>query len=91
MRYLLDTHIVLWFFDEIEKLPKSTYHSILDPSSEKYVSIVSAWELAIKIGKKTIDFDGGVSEFFRMVDENGFELLPVRREHIVAVHGISPD
>jgi len=52
MRYLLDTHIVLWFFDEIKKLPESTYRSILDSTNEKYVSIVSAWELAIKIGTK---------------------------------------
>jgi len=82
MRYLLDTHIVLWFFDEIEKLPESTYRSILDSTSEKYVSIVSAWELAIKIGTKKLDFDGGMSEFFRMIDDNGFGLLPVRRKHI---------
>jgi len=82
MKYLLDTHTVLWFFNEIEKLSKTTFHAILDPTSEKYVSIVSAWELAIKIGLEKIAFKGGVERFFRIVHENGFELLPITKEHV---------
>jgi PIN domain nuclease of toxin-antitoxin system len=36
------------------------------------VSIVSAWEVAIKIGTGKLKFVGGVSEFFKIIDENGF-------------------
>ena len=49
MKCLLDTHTVLWFFDYVEKLPKAVFDAILDPENEKYVSIASVWELAIKI------------------------------------------
>jgi len=85
MNYLLDTHTVLWFFDEVEKIPKSVFDSILDPANEKYVSIASAWELAIKIGKGRLAFNGGVKRFFRMLDENGFELIPIKLEYLEIV------
>ena len=49
MKYLLDTHTALWFFDDVEKLPNAVLDAILDPASDKYVSMASAWELAIKI------------------------------------------
>ena len=47
-----------------------------------YVSIASAWEVAIKVSRKKLDFDGGVSEFLRMIRENRFELLPIKQEYM---------
>jgi len=49
MKYLLDTHALLWFFGDVENLPQTSFNAIMDPLNEIYVSIVSAWELAIKI------------------------------------------
>ena len=88
MKYLLDTHTILWFFDHVEKLPETVFKAILDPENRKYVSIVSAWELAIKISLGKLAFEGGVSEFFNMIDENGFELLAVKDEHIKQVEAL---
>ena len=90
MRYLLDTHVVLWFFDEMEKLSESAFAAILGTANEKYVSIVSAWEVAIKIGTGKLHFTGGVSEFFTMINENGFELLPITENHIKTVEALLP-
>ena len=44
MRYLLDTHVVLWSFGNKEKLSNIAVRVILDPAHEKYVSMTSAWE-----------------------------------------------
>jgi PIN domain nuclease of toxin-antitoxin system len=85
MNYLLDTHAVLWFFGNVEKLSKKALEAILEPTSKKYVSIVSAWELAIKISLKKLNFEGGVDNFFKVIDENGFELLPLNEEYIKQV------
>ena len=82
MKLLLDTHIVLWFLGDVEKLSKSALEAILNPENEKYVSIVSAWELAIKINLKKLTFEGGVANFFTMLADNGFELLPVKEDYI---------
>ena len=82
MKLLLDTHIVLWFWDNVEKLSKEMFSAITEPANEKYISIVSAWELAIKINIGKLTFEGGVANFFKMIEENGFDLLPVKEDHI---------
>ena len=82
MQYLLDTHVVLWFFDDVAKLSETTLRIILDPANEKYVSIASAWEVAIKVGKGNLRFKRGVSSFFDEIYQNGFELLPITEKHV---------
>ena len=82
MNYLLDTHVILWFFDYVKKLTKKAVDVILDSGCKKYVSIVSAWEVAIKINLGKLQFDGGIANFFDKIDENGFELFSVTEDHI---------
>ena len=82
MKYLLDTHTVLWSFNEVGKLSKTALDVINDPASKKYVSIASAWELAIKISTGKLVFDGGTDLFYRTAREYGFGLLPIKRSHI---------
>jgi len=82
MKYLLDTHTVLWFFDAPEKLSETTFHSILDPANKKYVSIASVWELAIKMGVGKFVFDGGTERFINNIRENGFGLLSIKVKHV---------
>ena len=48
MRYLLDTNALLWFLTGDEKLSDRARQLIDDPSNEKFLSIVSLWEIAIK-------------------------------------------
>ena len=88
MRYLLDTHVVIWFFDDVDRLAKGVYDKILDPTSECFVSIASAWEIAIKMGTGKLRFDGGVSEFFNAISDNGFEILPVTREYLETLESL---
>ena len=85
MRYLLDTHTVLWFAENSTHLSETAKKLILDLNHEKYVSLVSAWEVALKISKKKLKLDGGVREFFHIIDDNGFIVLPLKKEHIEIV------
>ena len=82
MRYLLDTHVLLWFFDDVEKLSKTAFEAIVDPSSEIFVSIASAWELSIKLRLGKLSFDGGVRNFFHTIEDNGFDLLTIEDEYV---------
>jgi PIN domain nuclease of toxin-antitoxin system len=85
MRLLLDTHTVLWFLDDVKKLSDAALRAITDPGSEKYVSVATAWELAIKISLRKLRFNGGAANFFKIVDENGFKMIAVRREYVEVV------
>ena len=85
MKYLLDTHTILWFFDHVDKLSETALKNILDPANDKYVSIISAWELAIKISIGKLKFDGGVKNFFHIINENGFKVHPMKEEYLEKV------
>jgi PIN domain nuclease of toxin-antitoxin system len=81
MKILLDTHTVLWLALNSPKLSEKAKDSILNPANKKFVSVASAWEVAIKISLGKFDLPD-VSEFFEMIDRNGFELLTIDRRHI---------
>ena len=81
-KYLLDTHVVLWFAENSPLLSKKAINIILDTTSEKYVSIVSAWEVAIKLASKKLHVEGGLVEFFKIMDDNGFYTLPLERRYL---------
>jgi len=90
MKYLLDTHVVLWVAENSSWLSEKVKAVILDQSTEKYVSIVSAWEVAIKLGTGKLRLDGELPEFFRMIDDNGFITQPVERDYLLQLQNL-PD
>jgi PIN domain nuclease of toxin-antitoxin system len=49
MKLLLDTHTLLWFIAGSASLSANARSLIEDAEHEKFVSIVSIWETAIKI------------------------------------------
>jgi len=82
MRLLLDTHVVLWIAENSAMLSNKAKSAVLDKRTDKYVSVASAWEVAIKISTNKIRIDGGLIEFFRMVDENGLLMIPIERDYL---------
>ena len=58
MRYLLDTHALIWFYEDSSELPQKIKETVLLDSNEKYICSASLWEIAIKLnlGKLKISF-----------------------------------
>jgi len=50
MRVLLDSHVFLWWSIDSPRLSAAAREIIASPRSEIFVSLVTAWELAIKEG-----------------------------------------
>lgn len=48
MNLLIDTHVVLWWFDDPSRLSVDARRAIADIKNRVYVSAASAWEIAIK-------------------------------------------
>lgn len=59
MKLLLDTHAFMWWHSEPECIPKNTLTLLQDPDNEVILSVVSLWEMQIKIqlGKLTLRDD----------------------------------
>jgi PIN domain nuclease of toxin-antitoxin system len=88
MRYLLDTHILLWSAGYPEKLSTATNDLLVDPVHELYFSTVSIWETAIKHGRGYQDFQVDPAELRQGLFNANFRELPVFGEHAVAVAGL---
>jgi len=73
MKYLLDTHVMLWALIEPDKLGESAL-AALESATVIYVSAASIWEARIKanIGKLSLP-----EPLVSLVDRSGFTELPV--------------
>ena len=89
MKYLLDTHAALWFVNEHERLSLEARKILLDETHSFYISIASAWEVAIKasIGKMT-EFKGGVKAFLTKIENSPISVLPITPNHIYTVEAL---
>ena len=86
--YLIDTHTAIWFFNGDDMLSETAKRTILDPSNHKYLSIVSAWELAIKIGLGKLDFNGKAAGFIHLAESNGFIVIPIKSDHLTVFEAL---
>ena len=84
MRYLLDTHVALWVLKG-EPISDRAKLILDDVSLDVYVSLASAWEVAIKINFGKLKYLGGVRAFLYDINLNGFGLLGVKEAHIEQV------
>ncbi len=82
MNLLLDTHTLIWFLNGNETdLSTKAKRLIVDSTNISYVSIASLWEMAIKIRLGSLSFEPSYDNLLALLDQNGFELLPVTFQH----------
>jgi len=82
MRYILDTHVAKWALDDTSKLSDSARAIISDTSLYLCVSILSAWEIAIKVSAGKLNFIGGSALFLDKLRQLGVEILGIEQAHI---------
>jgi len=82
MNLFLDTHVLLWWLDDSPKLSRTGRNAIADPENLIILSAVVIWEIRIKqaLGKLEIP-----QNFYRVVKDQGFELLSITADHAHAV------
>ncbi|WP_246859646.1 type II toxin-antitoxin system VapC family toxin [Spirosoma sp. KCTC 42546] len=72
----------MWFLNGNEtNLSAKARRLITDSANISYVSIASLWEMAIKIRLGSLSFEPGYNNLLALIDQNGFELLPVTFQH----------
>ena len=58
MRYLLDTHVLLWLAYEDTKLSQPAREILLNPENQIFLSAVSFWEISLKFQSRKLDLKG---------------------------------
>lgn len=83
MKYLLDTHALLWIVEDNENLSKQVKEIYLDPANDIYLSTASLWEMAIKINLDKLQLEEELTKFVhKHVIGNNIEILNVKPEHV---------
>jgi PIN domain nuclease of toxin-antitoxin system len=86
VRLLLDTHALVWIIIEPEKLSQRATSLFFDRDYEIFLSIVSIWEIQIKVQLGKLHFDLPLSELIeRQQQVNDLQLLSITTEHIYAL------
>ena len=78
MKLLLDTHVLLWAASEPEQLAPQARDALEDGTNDVLVSIVSAWEIAIKQSLGKLDLPKPAEQWLpEVLRRTGFELAEV--------------
>jgi PIN domain nuclease of toxin-antitoxin system len=78
---LLDTHVAIWWREDNPRLGQEARH-LIATSGVVFVSAVSAWEVSLKVALGKLRIPGS---FERMVEDAGFDKLPLTFRHAEAI------
>ena len=81
MKVLLDTHILLWWLADDQRLPAQAAAAIADPDTEVVVSAASAWEISVKQAAGRLDTP---EDLLDAVAANDFGTIAITLDHAMA-------
>jgi PIN domain nuclease of toxin-antitoxin system len=82
MRYLLDTHVLLWWVEDDPRLEEKVRTTISNPDHEVVVSAASVWEAAIKRALGKLRFE--TPRLLDALTRGTIDVLPISAEHALA-------
>ena len=86
MRLLFDTHAFLWWLEAEEpRLRPATSTAIRDGGNTVFVSVVNAWEIAIKVSMGKLRM---THSFADLTEHYGFPILPILLPHTMALRSL---
>ncbi len=91
MKYLLDTHALIWALTETKRLPQKTKAVLEDPRNQFFVSAVSLWEMAIKIRSGRLEAVGHWNDAVAVVEAMGFETIPLLPDEAATSKSLTED
>ncbi len=83
MKYLLDTHILIWWAEGNKKLKPSHKEIIANGENMIFISVVSVWEIIIKIKLKKIRLKTPIDKIIKRYD---FNVLDIKMDHILELN-----
>lgn len=89
-RYLLDTHVLLWAAVGSDRLPTRTRTILKDPATDVRFSVVSLWEIVIKLQLGRTDFHVAPEAVRAHARLAGLAEMAVLGEHVLAVGDLPP-
>lgn len=77
VKYLLDTHTLLWWQEDDIHLSPKVKDIMSDPANDLILSIVSFWEIVIKQKLGKLDLKCSLDELADACTSYGMKILPI--------------
>jgi PIN domain nuclease of toxin-antitoxin system len=88
--YLLDSHALLWWWFDPERLSGAVQALLVDPTSRILVSAASVWELSLKHHQgKLPELEQAMDDLPGLLQADGFHPLPISLAHGLRAGGYS--
>ncbi len=82
MKYLLDTHVILWMLEDDPQLSVNARNILKNPENELFVSVISFFEIAIKTKIGKMDSKRNNDEITDELNKLSINLLPINNKHL---------
>ena len=83
MKLLLDTRALLWSVNEDQRLGPKARGLITDPANDVLVSVVSLWEIAVKL--RTGKLKADIKNISDVIDRSDVARLGISLAHLLAL------
>ncbi len=81
MKYLLDSHVLLWWLQNDPALSSKALRAISSADNEIFISAVTAWELAIKNHSGKLEIHKLLDGLESKLTEEGFFTITISMRH----------
>jgi len=80
MRYLADTHILLWWLSDNKELTEEERYILQNEAV--WISTGAIWEIVIKVRIGKLNIPGNIEE---VLNKQSFEILDISLDHVLAL------
>lgn len=89
MKYLLDTHFVLWLLFDAKKVSSKIKLILENPKNEIYVSKISLWEISLKYGLGKLNlYNSKPDEIEKILLSNSYNILDFNSIDILSFYNL---
>ena len=87
MKYLLDTHTLIWAVQNTKELSQKAKNIIIDENNDIYVSTISFWEISLKTSINKFSFNNlDINEFPELSRKMGFKIIELGEQTSITFH-----
>jgi len=82
MKYLLDTHTLIWLLEASSKVSNNIKEELRFPGNSVYLSSISLWEIAIKSSLGKLDMRASFDKLLTSLYSTNINILQVENEYL---------
>lgn len=85
MRFLLDTHTLIWFLEGDRSLSVKALNAIESEENQIFISIASLWEIGIKLSLGKLELKTTFDDLIKELFLTNIQILAISPAHILRV------